>query len=189
MARGKTKSGYSLQKRRQVAFKMYTKGHTDEDVAAKLNVALGTAQRYRRAWKERLEEEARNNPNLLKDVLQNTLQILAELDELRVEAWKIINHKRTSAQVKTQQMNLVLRIEDQRSRLLGLLGVKHDYFVMINNVVVVQNRLLEFMRRELCAEDRTKLETLLLGELAEFMEGTPALAPGVIEGSLVASSA
>lgn len=188
MTRGKTTSKYTLQKRRRIAFTMFTRGHTDHDVAVKLGVALGTAQRYRRAWKDQLEEEARNNPNLLKDVLQNTLQMLAELDDLRAKAHTIINDKRTSPQVRTQQMNLILRVTEQRSRLLGLLGVKHDYFVMINNIVVVQTALLEFMRRELCSEDRTKLEQLITGELAPYIEDTPGLGSAVIESSVVPSS-
>jgi hypothetical protein len=188
MAKGKTKSEYSLGERRERAYELFMRGRTVIDVSRMLGVHYETASRYRQEYEQRIREVAQANPGMLREVLDNTVRALAELDQVRRAAWDEyedashptvmvcpnceaeIEIPAANRLVRNSLLNTLVKVQEQRSKLFGLFGVKAEFLSLVNSVRHVQTKLLEFMRRELCAADRQKLETLLLGELRPYME-------------------
>lgn len=159
----------NLQERREEARALFLKGLTVAEVARKLGVTWDTANRYHELYEEWVEEEAGANPQLLSDVLKNTVQMIAELDQVRAAAWRQY-HTAESKQTKLQALNTVRACQQDKAKLFGLFGVKQDFYVLVQNVKVVQDRLLDFLTRELCEEDRAKLEHFLQSpELQQYM--------------------
>lgn len=180
MPRGSTKSKLSLSERREFASELFEKGFTVSDVARKLKVTWDTAKGYKQWWEDRLAEVAQANPAMLQDVLLNTVQSLAELDRVRAAAWRTY-HTAESRQLKLQALNTIRQCQQDKAKLFGLFGVKQDFYMMVANVKVVQDRLLGFMRDELCEGDRAKLERFLTSpEMRQYM-GLPEL-PSLPEG-------
>lgn len=194
MAKGKTKSTLNLSKRRERAFELFARGYTNTDVAKDLKVRMDTVASYRKLYEERIHAQAAANPNFLREVVDNTVRALEELDKIRADAWlhledRIVKTEHEcpecettfvekeriaiSDQTRAQYHNVLLKAQDQRAKLMGLLGVKHEVFVAIMQVKVVQDKLLDFMGRNLCEGDRAKLDAFLTSpELVEYMGGS-----------------
>lgn len=203
MPRGSTRSQLSLQQRKELANQRFTQGFTNSQIAEELGVDPTTVGQYRRQYEEQIAGEAATNPQLLRDVLANTIRALAELDVVRQSAWDEYNrsiaahhircpecdHQFTEvsgagAQTRNQLLNTVTKAQEQRGKLLGLFGVKQEFFLHVQNVRIVQEHLLAFMAQHLCAEDKAKLETLLTGELAPMIgaaAGMPILEAEIVE--------
>lgn len=193
MARGKTSSDLSLSERREEAFVCFNKGWTNADVARHLSVSPDTAGRYRALWEETLQREAQTNPSLLRDVLENTIKALSELDLVRKAAWEMHDevgvHAKECPECETvvtfitsgradqraQALRILVSAQEQRGKLFNLFGVKAEYMQHVQQVQRMQNLLIDFMQRELCPEDRRKLELLLAAELGEVPESLPAI--------------
>lgn len=193
MAKGKTKSKMGLRARREAAFRMFAQGATHEAIAKKLRVSRQTVTSYRKQYEAQLDAEAAANPRLLQDVLRNTVRSLRELDMIREDAWKRLEAKPRKVraacdgcgeentfevdlppgdQARVQYQNVLLKAGEQRAKLFGVMGVKQEVFVAITNVQIVQNRMLDWMGRNLCADDREALASFLETELAEYMPNT-----------------
>jgi transposase len=175
MAKGRTASSLSLSERRDEASALFLKGLTVAEVARRLEVTWDTAKGYQRWFEDNLNAEATDNPQLLSNVLKNTIQMLHELDQVRAAAWRAYHGKHASPQTKLQALNTVRAATQDKAKLFGLFGVKQDVLVLVTNVKVVQDKLLQFMRDSLCEDDRAKLEHFLTSpELAQYM-GMPEL--------------
>lgn len=181
MGKGKTKSKLTLSERREQASELFAKGFNVSDVARRLKVSWETAAAYKRWHEERIESAATENPQLLQDVLKNTIASIAELDQIRKEAWRTY-HTAESKQIKLQALNTIRSAQQDKAKLFGLFGVKQDFYVHVQNVTVVQNKILDFLSRELCEADRRKLEAFLITpELQRYMgqsQGMPILEIG-----------
>lgn len=192
--RGKSQSPYPLGQRRRLAFEKYVQGWTPTEVAGLLQVSLKTACRYRDEYEAEVTKQARENPGLLTDFLENTERMLRENNMIRARAWE--GYEVASAPKKiecpecgeelhwpsashatiNQYLNTITKAQDQRAKLLGMFGVKAEFFTMVNNVRLLQDLLLQFMRAELCSADKAKLERLLTeGQGASLMESTQNL--------------
>lgn len=179
MPRGVTRSTLSLHERRRVAFEMFTQGYTNRQVADRLSIHPGTAKMYREEWEASIQQEAVDNPELLRDVITNTTRQLAELDLVRQRAWQEYEtassrqaaHCPTCAETvyvdvsspttRNQLLNTITKAQELRAKLLGLFGVKAEFMLHVQSVRAIQEKLIGFMRNELCAEDKEKLERLL----------------------------
>lgn len=191
MPRGRTKSRKPREERLQDAFECFAKGMNDTAAARIVGVTRQTAAVYRGLYEKGLHARAQTNPRFLQEIVANTFRALEELDLVRADAWKQLEPrkvKRTiecpncehewketelypvSDQSRAQYHNVLLKAQSERAKLLGLLGVKHEMFVAIMQVKFVQDKLLEFMSRSLCAECREALEGfLMLPELVDYM--------------------
>lgn len=198
----KSKSKLGLSARRERAFECFAKGWTNTDVARDLKVHMDTVAGYREKYEERIHAQAAANPNFLKDVVTNTVRSLEELDRIRADAWKHMEPRRrritnvcpecehewkeifyedVSDQTRAQYLNVLLKAQDQRSKLFGVLGVKQEVFVAIMQVKVVQDQILDWLGQNLEGDLREKLaEFLESPELSEYMGGT-ATALGAID--------
>lgn len=168
MPRGKTRSTLTLSERREEAYSLYARAYTVADVARKLDVSKDTAARYKQEWEERLDAQTAANPHLLRDVLRNTYQTLEETDAMRAAAWR----EYEDSTKRANKISALGRVRDAltlRANVLGVLGVKQEFYLHVQQVQAIQSRLLQFMRENLCAEDRRKLEQLLLAEFGEQM--------------------
>lgn len=178
MAKGKTKSKLTLSERREEASELFAKGFNVSDVARRLKVSWETAKAYKEWHEERIANSANENPQMLQDVLRNTIASLAELDQIRKEAWRTY-HTADSKQIKLQALNTIRSAQQDKAKLFGLFGVKQDFYVHVQNVTVVQGMILDFLGRELCEPDRRKLEAFLAKpELQRYMgqaQGIPIL--------------
>lgn len=206
MPRGRTESPHRLQERKRLAFSMFTKGYTNAQVAERLTVHPGTVVQYRQQYEEEISSQVQSNPGLLRDVLQNTVQALTELDEVRRSAWmeyeaathpvqvqcpcgceyEFVALEASSITTRNQLLKTITAAQEQRAKLLGLFGVKADFLHHVNAIRLVQERLLAFMRQHLCTVDKEKLEALMLGELREhFMTAAnmPAIPAEITEAS------
>lgn len=194
---GKSTSKLSLSKRRERAFILFARGYTNSDVAKDITVAPDTVAKYRKLYESRIHAQAAANPNFLREVVENTVRTLEELDQIRADAWahmksrKEVRHHtcphceeefveretiEISDSTRAQYQRILLSAQDQRAKLMGLLGIKHEVVVSIMQVKVVQDKLLEFMGGSLCAADRIKLENFLTQpELMEYMQGMPGM--------------
>jgi len=207
MPKGRTKSKLSLEERRLAAFDLFRQGMSDGDVGRQIGVSRQTAYSYRKIYEKRLYERASANPRFFRDVVANTMRALEELDQVRADAWKQLRRKRTkvpvtcphcsedfdftveypvSDQSRSQYHSTLLKAQEQRSKLLGVIGVKHEVFIAIMQVKIVADKLMAFMGRELCANDREKLEEFLTGpEMIDYMRGgsgvLDAIEAGVVE--------
>lgn len=200
MPRSNSKLG--LSQRREKAFESFAKGYTNTDVAKLLKVHMDTVAGYRRLYEERIHSQAAANPNFLKDVLTNTVRSLEELDRIRADAWKHVENRKkkvtrecpecehtwreieeieVSDQTRATYHNVLLKAQDQRSKLFGVLGVKQEVFVAIMQVKVVQDKLLEWMATNLCAGDREALAVFMETELQEYMGSPTQAALGAID--------
>lgn len=169
MTRGRTRSRLTLSERREEASSLFLKGFTVTDVARKLGVEWDTAKGYKEWHEARIEEQAKGSPQLLSDVLRNTVLMIEELDQVRAAAWRQY-HSSESRQTKLQALNTIRAAQTDKAKLFGLFGVKQDFYVHVQNVTLVQNKLIEFLTRELCEEDRAKLEHFLMSpELQQYM--------------------
>lgn len=177
------------------------KGWRNRDIARELNVSEDTVARYRVEYAEKLESQARDNPDLLIQVVKNTMAALEEVDLIRQSAWEDYQRAREGVVVEcegcgsefvvppspraTQNgfLKTILQAQEQRSKLYGLFGVRQEYFLEVGRVKVLQERLLEFMKRELCVADRMKLATYLRGvDMPRADLNAPALdSPEVID--------
>jgi multidrug efflux pump subunit AcrA (membrane-fusion protein) len=164
-----TASRLSLSERREEASSLFLKGLTVAEVARKLDVTWDTAKGYERWHEQRIAKQAADNPQLLSDVLRNTVAQMAELDQVRAAAWRQY-HTTDSAQVRLQALNTVRQATNDKAKLFGLFGVKQEFYVNVQNVTAVQSLMIEFLQREMCDDDRVKLEAFLATpEVQRFM--------------------
>lgn len=201
MAKGKTKSKLSLKQRREQAFRKFSHGESDMEVARSLKVSRKTAANYRRLYEESIEKSAVANPTLLQDVLKNTIRSLAELDQIRADAWQRLDSKPRKVkfdcsecgeqiaveldlpptdQARVQYQNVLLKAQDQRSKLYGVMGVKADVLVLVMNVKTVQDKLLEWLQRNLEGVQREALAHFMETELSEYL-GAMGELPSIID--------
>lgn len=204
--KGKTKSPYGLSERRQRAYELYGRGRMPAEVARRLDVSLKTACRYRDEFEDSVRDEVRNNPSMMSEFLENTIRMLRENNMIRAEAWdqyELASSDRVypcpeedcdghvtvpsaSHQTLNQYLNTITKAQDQRAKLLGLFGVKHEFFLHVQNVRIVQEALVTFLRDELCTADRAKVERFLTtGAVAEAFQATQGL-PAIDVESAVA---
>lgn len=174
MAKGKTRSKLSRSERLAKAFEFYGKGLDVAEVSRRLRVSWDTAKRYKEKWEASIDAEAQEKPELLRDVVRNTVQAIRELDMVRAEAWKTY-HTADSKQTKLQALNTIRSCQTDKAKLFGLFGVKQDFFLYVQSVNIVQSRLLEFMAEKLCDADRDALAALLEGELAPYLPNTSSM--------------
>jgi transposase-like protein len=175
--RGSTDSPYSLQERKEMARTLFVRGSSVRDVMEALQVSEDTARRYRKAYEDEIKEQAENNPQMLRQVLDNTIRSLEELEEVRREAW-LRFESAVNDNARTGYLNTLLKAQKQKADLFGLLGVKQEYMIYVNAVKAVQDKILQFLAENLCDADRQALEHFLTTELAPFMQ--PAL-PEVVD--------
>lgn len=171
MPKGKSKSKLTLSQRREKAFRLFLKGYTNADVARELGVTADTVTSYRRLYEERLADEAEHNPQLLRDVLKNTVQALYELDAIRMEAWAALDPKDHECeecgchlmghQSRNQYLSTLVKAQEQRAKLFGLFGVKQEFMAHVFTVQGAQNKILEFLARSLCPTDRLAFQRFL----------------------------
>jgi hypothetical protein len=191
-------SKLSLSQRREKAFSLFARGYTNVDVARKLKVNKDTAANYRELYEKRIHAQAAANPGFLRDVLANTIRALEELDTIRSDAHKQISEKRFITRTiecehcgeeselrlempigddaRTKYLNVLLKAQDQRSKILGVLGVKSEVIAAMMQIKVVQDLMLKFMMTTLCANDRKELEAFLSSPEMVAYVGGPASA-------------
>ncbi len=162
----KAKRKTQLRQRREVASELFSKGYSIAEVSRGMRVSYNTARRYREWYEDQLAEEAMRDPRLLDDVLKNTLRALKELDEIRTAAWADYENA-AFAGSRAHFLRITLSAQEQRAKLFNLFGVKAEYMAHVQRVAQVQQKLLTFLRDELCPEDRAKLEAVLAGILGE----------------------
>jgi len=187
MPKGKTASTMTRKVRLDHAFTYFKQGMTNAQVARNLKVHPDTITTYRHKYEEHLLLVKENNPGVLMDVLGNTLRSLEELDLVRADAWARLQEAEPhccqecglecgcyvtlNAQSAATLHNVVLKAMDQRTKLFGLLGVKQDVFLHIQQVSELQNKLLEFLQTQLCEIDRVRLQ-LFLGQMMPELSET-----------------
>lgn len=192
MSRGRTKSKLTRSERLEEAYTCFRRGMSNADVARHLGVHADTATSYRRKYEERLTGQARDNPEMLTKVLENTFRLIEEIDGIRTEVWRAMKPKWTtesvlcdecgnlqefkfkeevSGQTKSALLNTLLKATDQRMKAFGLTGVKQEVFVLFQQVDLVQRALLEFMSHELCATDREKLAVFIEAKFPTYATG------------------
>jgi transposase-like protein len=164
-----------IGQRREAASTLFAKGYTNAEVSREMGVHPDTVTRYRAWHEQQLNAAARSNPHLLRDVLGNTLRSLEELDRVRAEAWKQYEASGLPS-VKKDFLKISLQAQSERAKLFGLMGVKQDTMIYINGVKELQDKLIDFMQKELCPEDRVKLEEYLQETFADQLQdvSTPA---------------
>lgn len=184
MPRGRPGSELSRQERLDRAFTYFRMGYSNADVSRRLRCHPDTSARYRRKYEEHLRSEVSENPGLISDVLGNTLRTLEEIDLVRKDAWhRLRAHSDHDCyecgcslpmpvQSATQLHGTILKAQEQRIKLFGLLGVKQEYFIHVQNIQIIQNKILEFMASELCDSDRMRLNDFLDRELPALTERT-----------------
>lgn len=158
----RSNSDLSLSERRERAFTLFSRGWTNAKIARDLHVDADTVGRYRQDYEDRMAEVLHNDPAFLRDIASNTIRMLEENEQVRREAWERYESA-TSDTNRVQYLNTIVKAQEQRSKLLGVLGVKHEFLLHVQNVQRVQEQLISFMRAELCASDRDKLQTYLEG--------------------------
>jgi predicted transcriptional regulator len=169
MPAGRTSSPYPLQQRKRLARDLFLQGYSVTEVADELTISVDTAIRYKQQYEAEIKEQARANPQLLTNVLENTIRAMEELDAIRREAWNKY-HSTSHVQTQSNMLNIALKAQSERAKLFGLFGVKPEYMMHVQRVQLLQQKLLEFMARELCQSDRRKLEDYLTGELRAFLQ-------------------
>ena len=201
----KSNSKMTLSERREKAFEYFSRGYTNRKVASILKVNKDTAAGYRRKYEENLQAQARANPDFLKDIAANTVRSLEELDRIREDAWshmesRTVKVEHTCPECETEYetkiryeitdkervayQSVLLKAQDQRSKLFGVMGVKQEVFIALVQVKAVQDLILEFISNSLCPADKAALEAFLLTpELQAYMTGTRGLdaANGILD--------
>lgn len=177
-----------------MAFSLFAKGYTNADVAKKIRVNKDTAASYRTLYEQRIHAQAAANPSFLRDVLANTMRALEELDQIRSDAWKQISEdryytfetecdhcgedikKRVKVPIgddnRVKYQNVLLKAQDQRSKILGVLGVKAEVIAAMTQIKIVQDQILRWLTENVEGELRDRLETFLTTELREYMDGS-----------------
>jgi predicted transcriptional regulator len=179
MPRGRTQSTLSVSARREKSYDLFSRGWKNADIAREVRVTPDTVKRYRDEYEQQLRTQAAQNPRLLVNVIENTIRAITELDQLRRTVWADYESVPASSPLRAAYGKQILSINNERSKLFGLFGVKQEYFLHVQNVQSMQNRMLEWMRTNLCAEDRSALERFIQEELSAFMssEVTPIEIP------------
>lgn len=190
----RTKSNLSLSQRREESFKMFARGHTNVEVARALKINKDTAASYREHYEKRIHAQAAANPGFLRDVLVNTFRALEEIDQIRSDAWKQISEERTISyeiecgecgaelearlqmpmgdEARTKYQNVLLKAQDQRAKILGVLGVKSEVIAAMMQIKSVQDAILKFMVEKLCHDDKQELEAFLTSpEMSGYFGG------------------
>lgn len=207
MAKGKTKSKLSLRDRRERAVELIGRGYTDTDVARDLKVSRTTAASYRRIYEESIQQRVREAPDALRDVLGNTFRQLHELDDIRKMTWEKLKRRKAiievvcddcgavteyvyqeppTDQATVQYQNVLLKAAEARSKLLGLLGVKQEVFIEIQNVNIVQTKIMGWLQSNLPPELRETLATFIEEELSQYIAPDPeAVATPVLPHSVL----
>lgn len=184
-----SRSGLALAQRREKAYELFMKGWTAVAVAAELEVTEETAGRYKKEYRQRIHELAKANPSMLVQVLENTMVALEENDQIRFHAWQdyhmcdgqeiecdcgtIIELPPRPGTTKNAYLKTILAAQEQRGKLYGLFGVKAEFYTQVQSIKALQDKLIEFMKHNLCATDRAKLLRLLEGH--EDIIDLPAL--------------
>src|SRR5689334_20874428 len=193
MPKGRTKSKLSREERLLFAYEKFAEGWSDVRIATQLRVTRQTVGAYRRKYEDDLSERARSNPNLLRDVVKNTMRALEELDRIREEIWQHMQPRKVTTEhtcpecdaeftekeyvyvtddTRSKYIGHLLKAQETRAKLLGVIGVKTEVIAAIMGVKTVADALMAFMAENLCAEDRAKLEELLMGpELRAYVAG------------------
>ncbi len=211
MAKGSTKSKLSLKERRERAFDLIGRGYKDVDIAADIGVSRQTAASYRRTYEDDLVRRAAEQPDVVGNAVANIFRLLAELDDVRTMAHKKLARRKKKVsitcdsclhemeftyqeppndQATVQYQNVLLKAADQRAKVLGLMGVKQEVFVEIQNVNIVQQRLIGWLQTYLPQEWRVKLADFMESELSEYIatderEIRPVLPASVLESRVV----
>lgn len=194
MARGRTNSPIPLRERKKMAWDMFSRGFTSDQVRAKIQVTTETVSEYRRQYESELRQQMLDNPGLLRNVLENTVRGLEELDQARRALWEEydgaihpvmlvcphcdqdIEHLQvTSPSTRNQILGNIMKSQELRSRMLGLFGVKQEFLLHVQSVRAIQEALLGFMRENLCSEDKVKLERMLTEELGAHLDQTHSM--------------
>lgn len=195
MAKSKSKLG--LSQRRERAYEMFARGYTNTDVARELNVNKDTVTNYRKKYESSLHAQAASNPGFLQDVVANTIRSLTELDRIRADAWKRLKDRKIRIEVQCPHCDeeftirhelpvtdetaaryhgVLLKAQDQRSKLFGVIGIKQEVFVAILQVKVVQDKILDWLGEHLTGSDREALaEFLESSEIAAYTQGQHSL--------------
>lgn len=174
---GATKSPMRLGERRRKATELFVQGYSITEVAKQLKVSVDTASRYKKAYEDQIREQAAANPHLLREVLPNTIRALEEIDRVREQAWKKHNETK-SDQIKAQMLNIILKAQDQRAKLFGLLGVKQETLAFTLQVQKQQERLIEYMKDHLCPADRAALDEFIVQEFSQELDRMPTAPDG-----------
>jgi transposase-like protein len=169
MPAGRTASPYPLQQRKRLARDLFLQGYSVSEVADELTISVDTAIRYKQQYEAEIKEQARANPQLLTNVLENTVRAMEELDAIRREAWAKY-HTTSHVQTQSNMLNIALKAQSERAKLFGLFGVRPEFMMHVQRVQMLQQKLLEFMQREMCTADKQKLESYLTGELRQFLQ-------------------
>lgn len=172
MSKGKTESKMRIGERKQKAFEGIKQGLTNVEIAKRIKVSPGTVSRYRKDYIAQISDQARNNPDLLRDVLGNTIKALEELDLVKAEAWKLYN-RTNSETTKISCLARITACQDQRAKLFGLFGVKAEFFLHVDAIRQQQSKLLEFMGEHLCPTDRIALEAYIVSAFAGELAAMP----------------
>lgn len=194
VARGRTDSPLSLRERKKVAFDCFSRGFTNDQVKSRISVTDETVGNYRREYEGELRQQMLDNPGLLRNVLENTVRGLEELDQARRALWEeyeAATHplvlqcpyceeehsylRVSSPQTRNQILGNIMKSQELRSRMLGLFGVKQEFLLHVQSVRAIQEALLGFMRENLCSEDKVKLERLLTEELGAHLDQTHSM--------------
>jgi transposase-like protein len=184
MPRGRTASTLSLQQRRETAMRRFLQGYTNTDIAREIGVTDETVARYRAEYEDQIRTQARERPDLLIRVVDNTILTLQELELVRQTTWEEYQECE-SANTRTSLLNTLVKIGQQKAQLFGLFGVRQEYFLHVQKTERFQQALLEWMRRELCAEDRNKLEAFITQAARDFFgedHTTPAIEATALPG-------
>lgn len=184
--RGKSSSTLNRSERLERSYELFAKGYSQADVARKLAVHKATAAAYKRRYEAQLQDQVKAHPDLLNDVLGNALRILTEGDYIRKDVWKYLAKRKPHVCENCMENcgcdeplppsavigyhNTLLKAQEQRMKVFGLLGVRQEYFIKVQQIEALQRQLLDFMATNLCLEDRARLEQFLgstVGELAQ----------------------
>lgn len=188
MARGKSRSKHSRSERIEIASEYFRRGYGPTEVARKLKISRNTAARYKEIYEERLEARAAKNAHQFNNHPLNAQRMLDELEEARRLAFDEFKKADRKAMVtcehceeemiiavpdpdvKAKFLALILRAQQDRSKLFGALGVKADVLAAISAVKFVQEQMLKWMTDNLCVADREKLMAFLMSpEMAPYM--------------------
>lgn len=163
--------------RLQRCFDFFDQGLSNAEVCRRMKLAPNTATKWRRLWAERNRDDLVENQSLLQQVLSNTLQMLRENEQIRRAAWQeyhagieihqahcdecdaLVEFTIGNPVTRNSSLNTLMKSQEHRAKLLGVLGIKQEFFGMVSAVQAVQEKLLEFLARELCPADRAKLDS------------------------------
>ncbi len=111
---------------------LVNKSYKNSEIARELNLTPAATKHYVQAYKEILEKRVDEDPDFLDKIQTNTLEAMDRLDLLVKEAWETYDTAKNNDMIN-QQINLLKvfgELEDKRSKLLQLMGVKADSGMM-----------------------------------------------------------